>query len=121
MKYSVTSVILPDLDVVETCQLLKKLGYDGVEWRVRYTPPQTTPGYNYWGAHKTDLSPSNLIDKAQVVARITADHGLEIAAIASNLRADEVEDIERLAEGVARMGPIPIRRHHGVSRPLGRG
>ena len=30
MKYSVTSVILPDLDVVETCQLLQKLGYDAI-------------------------------------------------------------------------------------------
>jgi sugar phosphate isomerase/epimerase len=109
MKYSVTSVILPDLDVVETCRLLQKLGYDGVEWRVRYTPPQEGQGYSYWGAHKTDLSPSNLIQKARDVARVTADHGLEIAAIASNLRADEHEDIERLAEGVARMGRIPIR------------
>ena len=110
MKYSVTSVILPDLDVVETCQLLQKLGYDGVEWRVRYTPPHAVgKGYSYWGEHKTDLSPANLPQKAEEVARITADHGLEIPAIASNLRADEYEEIKRLADGVARMGKIPIR------------
>ena len=39
MKYSVTSVILPDLDLTETCELLKELGYDGLELRVRYTRP----------------------------------------------------------------------------------
>jgi sugar phosphate isomerase/epimerase len=110
MKYSVTSVILPDLDVVETCKLLQKLGFDGVEWRVRYTRPGAIgKGYGYWGEHKTDLSPANLAQRADEVARITADHGLEIAAIASDLRATEVEEIKRLADGVARMGKIPIR------------
>ena len=110
MKYSVTSVILPDLDVVETCKLLQDLGCDGVEWRVRYTRPEAIgKGYSYWGEHKTDLSPANLAQKADEVARITADHGLKIAAIASDLRTTEVEEIKRLADGVARMGKIPIR------------
>ena len=110
MKYSVTSVILPDLDVIETCRLLQKLGYDGVEWRVRYTPAHSRErGYSFWGEHKTDLSPANLVQRAQEVARITADHGLAIPAIASNLRANEYQEIERLAEGVAQLGRIPIR------------
>lgn len=110
MKYSVTSVILPELDVAETCALLKDLGYDGVEWRVRYTPEDAVgKGYAMWGAHKSDLSPANIADKAGEVARITADHGLEICAIAANLRCDELDDIKRLADGVSRMGPIPIR------------
>jgi sugar phosphate isomerase/epimerase len=110
MKYSVTSVILPDLDLVETCQLLQKLGYDGLELRVRYTRPDAVgKGYSYWGEHKTDLSPANLAERAGEVARIAADHGIEIAAIASNLRANEYEEIARLADGVARLGVIPMR------------
>lgn len=110
MKYSVTSVILPELDVVETCQLLQDLGYDGVEWRVRYVPENAVgKGYSFWGEHKTDLSPANLAGKAEEVARITADHGLAICAIAASLRSDELEDIRRLADGVARMGNIPVR------------
>ncbi|MCP4644888.1 MAG: sugar phosphate isomerase/epimerase [bacterium] len=111
MKYSVTSVILPDLDVVETCSLLQDLGYDGVEWRVRYTPDDAVgKGFsNCWGAHKTDLSPANLVERADEIATITADHGLEIAAIAANLRCDELDDVKRLAEGVAKLGGAPIR------------
>jgi sugar phosphate isomerase/epimerase len=110
MKYSVTSVILPDLDLVETCHLLQQLGYDGVEWRVRYTPAEAVgKGYSFWGAHKTDLSPGNLANKAVEVARITREHGLAIPAIASNLRSNEKDEIKRLAEGVALMGKIPIR------------
>lgn len=111
MKYSVTSVILPDLDVVETCALLQELGYDGVEWRVRYTRPDAVgKGYSFWGEHKTDLSPVNIADRADEVARITRDHGLQIAAIAANIRCDELDDLKRIADGVARMGgSIPIR------------
>lgn len=110
MKLSVTSVILPDLDLIEACQLLHKLGYDGLELRVRYTRPDAIgKGYSYWGEHKTDLSPANLAQRADEVAQVAADHGIEIAAIASNLRADEAEDIARLADGVARLGKIPMR------------
>lgn len=110
MKYSVTSVILPDLDVAETCALLQELGFDGVEWRVRYTKPEAAgKGYSFWGGHKSDLSPANIADKAEEVARVTADHGLAIPGIAANLSASELDDIKRLAEGVAKMGSIPIR------------
>ncbi len=110
MKYSVTSVILPELDVSETCALLQELGYDGIEWRVRYTPEEVVgQGYDMWGEHKTDLSPANLARKAHEVSRITAEHGLEIPAIAANLRCDELDEIRRLADGVALLGPIPIR------------
>ena len=110
MKYSVTSVILPELDVSETCALLQELGYDGIEWRVRYTPEEAVgQGYGMWGEHKSDLSPANLARKAHEVSRITAEHGLEIPAIAANLRCDELDEIRRLADGVARLGPIPIR------------
>ena len=81
MKYSVTSVILPDLDMVETCQLLNRLGYDGLELRVRYTRPEAVgKGYSYWGEHKTDLSPANLAARAGEVARVVADYGLQLAA-----------------------------------------
>ena len=110
MKYSVTSVILPELDVAETCALLQELGFDGVEWRIRYTKPDAVgKGYGFWGEHKADLSPGNIAAKAEEVARITADHGLAIPGIAANLGTNDLDDIKRLAEGVAKMGPIPIR------------
>jgi sugar phosphate isomerase/epimerase len=110
IKYGVTSVILPDLDLAETCQLLQRLGYDGLELRVRYTSPEAMArDYSFWGKHKTDLSPANLEQRAGEVASVVADHGLQLVAIASNLRADEYEEVRRLADGVARIGKIPIR------------
>ena len=38
MKFSVTTVMMPDCDLDETAALLSELGYDGVEWRVRRIP-----------------------------------------------------------------------------------
>lgn len=110
MRYSVTTVSLPDLDVIETCALLRQLGYDGVEWRVRSTAPEAVgQGYSFWGAHKSDLSPANLAQRASELVQVMADHGLQFVAIASNLRADELEEIARLADGVACLGHVPIR------------
>ena len=119
MKYSATSVMLPDLSVVEICRLLQKQGYEGVEWRVRYTRDDLIgKGFSFWGEHKSDLSPDNLLAKAAEVKRITEDHGLAMPLIASNLLANESDKIEKLAEGVAKLGPIPIRL--GAPRPYDR-
>ena len=110
MKFSVTSVTIPDLDVPETCRLLKKLGFDGVEWRVRYTPSGAKgKGYSFWGEHRTDLSPANIMARADEVRKITSDHGLEIAAVASSISAADTEDLKLLAEGAERLGRVPIR------------
>lgn len=35
MQISATTVMLPHLDLEQTCKLLSNLGYDGVEFRVR--------------------------------------------------------------------------------------
>ena len=122
MKFSVTSVILADLDVVETCRLLQRLGFEGVEWRVR-TTPTSAQGYSMWGAHKTDLSPDNIAKRAAEVRRVTEDHGLAMPIIASNARADELDTIRKLAEGAALLGGVPVRvgapRGYDRSRPYG--
>jgi sugar phosphate isomerase/epimerase len=101
-------VIIPDLDVLETCRLLQRLGFEGVEWRVRYTPAGAQ-GYSMWGAHKTDLSPDNIARRAREVRTITEDHGLAMPIIASNARADELETMRKLAEGAALLGGVPVR------------
>lgn len=113
MKYSVTTVMLPELDVLGTCSLLQDLGFDGVEWRVRYTEEDARwKGYSFWGAHKADLSPDNLTQRAKEVKAITRAHGLNIPAIASDVRAGDIETLKKLADGIS----LP-RRDTGQSSP----
>jgi len=110
MKFSVTTVLLPQLDLPEQCSLLQRCGYDGMELRVRRTPPERrTEQYSFWGRHKYDLPPDEFVRQAEQIRRIAADHGLTIPVLASNAPASDLEDVKYLAEGAAALGGAMVR------------
>ncbi len=118
MKYSVTSVMLPDLDLLEQCALLKGCGYDGLELRVRRIPPEhRDKPYSMWGRHKNDLPPEDFPRRAAEVRKIAADHGLAIPAIAANAPCDALDDVKSLAEGAAAVGARLLRLGTPASLP----
>lgn len=55
MKLCATTVMLPRYDVRETCELLRRFGFDGAEWRVRQNPPEADAPFSFWGRHKSGL------------------------------------------------------------------
>jgi len=101
LKFSVTSIMLPHLDLPQTCALLKQHGYDGLELRVRAYAgePQAVPGS--WGRHLTDISPDNVKSRADETKAVLADYGLKLAAFASNATARQLDVVRQLAEGAA--------------------
>ena len=102
MRYSATSVMLPELTMEEQAELLQRLGFDGIEWRVRRVPEsQRGKGFSEWGEHKNDLTPENFAANAPKMKQVAADHGLAIAGIASNAPATDLEQVKLLAEGAA--------------------
>ena len=110
MRVSLTTVALPRFSLEETAGFASRLGYDGIELRVRRIPPQAVGGpYSFWGNHKNDLNPDNFVQLAPRIARICGDHGLAIPALASNASAAELDDVRRLAEGAAICGCPLIR------------
>lgn len=110
MKISATSVMLPEYDLQQTCALLQRLGFDGVEWRVRrLAPGQESAAPSPWGRHLADLSPENIAARADEVRRACADHGLAIAAFASACLATDREQVQLLAEGAQACGCPAIR------------
>jgi len=105
MRYSATSVMLPELTLEEQAALLQRLGFDGIEWRVRRVPDSARgKGYSEWGEHKNDLTPENFLENAARMKQVAADHGLAIAGIASNAPATDLEQVKLLAEGAAACG-----------------
>ena len=105
MKYSVTTVLLPEYDLEETAELLSRLGYDGVEWRVRRIPEgQRGQPYSPWGNVKNDLPPERFAAEGERLRRVCADYGLAIAGIASNAACTDLDDVRLLAEGCAACG-----------------
>ncbi len=110
VRYCATSVMMPELTLEEQAALLQRLGFDGIEWRVRrVSEEQRSRGYSEWGAHKNDLTPENFLDNAQRIKDIAAGHGLAIAGIASNPAATDLEQVRLLAEGAQACGAPFIR------------
>lgn len=110
MKISVTTVMLPHLDLRQTCELLKRLGYDGMELRVRRFPAErANEAPSPWGRHLTDLSPDNILQRADEVRSMAKEYGLEIPAFATACDASDLEQVRLLAEGAKGVGCPAIR------------
>ena len=105
MKTCVTTVALPDLTLEEQCQLLKGLGYDGIELRVRRVPEhRRNESPSPWGVHVNDLTPENLQDKSGEIRSQLRDHGLQLAGLASSVACTDLEQVKLLLEGSVAVG-----------------
>ena len=110
MKYSATTVMMPELSLKEQAELLQRLGFDGIEWRVRrVSEEQRGKGYSEWGEHKNDLTPESFAENAAKMKQVASEKGLAIVGIASNAPADDVEQVKLLAEGAAACGAPFVR------------
>jgi sugar phosphate isomerase/epimerase len=109
LKYSVTSVMLPHLDLDRTGALLRANGCHGLELRVRTYAGEAGASPSPWGRHVTDVSPENVSARAAEIRGVLARHGLALAAFASNASALELDVVRRLAEGAAAVGCPLVR------------
>lgn len=102
MKFSVTTVMMPDCDLDETAALLSELGYDGVEWRVRRIPEDKKGGpYDAWGNVKNDLTPEKLAERPQILKDTAEQYHLPLAGLATNVSVNQYDDIRLIAEACA--------------------
>ena len=119
MKYSVTTVTLPHLDMVEQCKLLSKLGFDGMELRVRPCTDemrkQAIP--SNWGYHRNDVTPENFKEKAPEIKKILDDYGLQLAGLATNMECNDIEVFKMVLEGAVVCGAPFIRL--GAAKHIG--
>ena len=110
MNLSATSVMLPHLDLQQTCKLLSDLGFDGVEIRVRRLPPEkANEEPSPWGRHLTDISPDNILARTEEVRSVVSGYGLQIPAFASACNASDLEHVKLLTEGARAVGCPAIR------------
>ncbi|MGI5922364.1 MAG: sugar phosphate isomerase/epimerase family protein [Lentisphaeria bacterium] len=111
MKYSVTTVCLPALDMTQQAALLQKLGFDGVELRVRRVSDELRAKAepSNWGYHVNDVTPENFAEKAPEIRRILSDHGLALAGLATNMTCLDLEQFKHALEGAVVAGAPFIR------------
>lgn len=111
MKYSVTTVCLPAMDMAQQASFLKGLGFDGVELRVRRVSDEvrTKAEPSCWGYHVNDVTPENFAERAPEIRRILADHGLGLAGLATNMSCLDLEQFKHALEGAVIAGAPFIR------------
>jgi sugar phosphate isomerase/epimerase len=110
MKISATTVMMPEYDMAATAECLSRLGFDGAEWRCRHIPEGTKGAeYSPWGNVKNDFSPDNLATRGEELVALSRQHHLQIVCLATAMRADELAEVRKVAEGCA-MWEIPMFR-----------
>ena len=111
MKYSVTSVCLPAMDMAAQCSFLKRLGYDGIELRARRISDEVRAKAepSCWGYHVNDVTPENLAEKAPELRRVLDDTGIGIAGLATNMSCLDIEQFKHALEGAVAVGAPLIR------------
>ncbi len=105
MELSCTSVMLPRWDLDRTFDKLAEHGYDGIELRCRYNPDDATEEPSFWGRHLSDVSPDNVIQKAEAIRAAERRTGIRVIALAPNVTLEESEIVEKLFRGAAALNP----------------
>jgi len=90
-KYSVFTVMTPDLTVEEVPKVLAELGYEGVEWRVAQVPSEIKE-INYWRGNKATLDVTKLLEEAKRAKKLCDDYGLKVSALGTYLRCNSDPD-----------------------------
>lgn len=111
MKFSATTVAMPHLTLQEQAALLARLGYDGIELRVRRIADSLRAAAvpSNWGYHVNDVTPENFARKAPEIQAVLSDAGIALAGIASNAACTDLDQVKLLVDGAVATGAPFIR------------
>eukprot|EP01045_Picozoa_sp_COSAG04_P005930 COSAG04_NODE_283_length_18154_cov_432.957020_8_plen_234_part_00 len=78
------------------------------------TPPRAAEQRRRGGSDRSpglasDVSPTNVLGKADEIKQLLADHGLSCCAFAASCEASELDEVRLLAEGAAAVGCPLVR------------
>lgn len=110
MKYSVFTVMAPDVTPKEIIPHLKAAGYDGVEWRFKETPAEKKEEkVSFWGNNLCTLSPDITDEEIDEILQLSKEHGIENAALTPYLSALDLKETERALEVAQKLGASSMR------------
>lgn len=108
MKIGVFTVMLPDLTPEEGVKKLRAAGYDGVEWRVKETPPERREeAPSFWGNNACTLRPTP--EDAERARELAASEGLEIPNLGTYIDVGDVAAVETAMEFAQLAGSPSVR------------
>ena len=106
MKLGVFTVSMPDYEPLEAATVLKKLGYDGVEWRCTTdTGDRSKP--SFWSGNRTSMTAAEIIQRSPELKAT----GLAMPSLGSYIAIDSCtfEDAELHMRATAAIGAKNLR------------
>lgn len=110
MKYAVFTVSMPEYEPERAVALLKKTGYEGVEWRlVPGTPYNESAAPAYWSNNRCELHEEDILVNAEKIGKLCREYGLELPSLGAYAGCASPERVKIAIEAAARLGAPCVR------------
>ncbi|GGE16392.1 hypothetical protein GCM10011571_17610 [Marinithermofilum abyssi] len=110
MKFSVFTVMTPELTPEELVAALKEYGYDGVEWRMKDVPESAVKeAPSFWGNNRCSIGESASDWELGRIREWTRQRGLSVVGVTPYLTAGDLEGTERVMRVAKKLGARQIR------------
>jgi sugar phosphate isomerase/epimerase len=107
--YAGFTVMMPEFHPEEAAPLLKKLGYDGVEWRVHSVAASFGENVDCGRANRATINIESVVKNAESIRRLSEDNGLEIVGLGTYLSYKFPDEVKRCMEAARIMNCSSIR------------
>ncbi|MBE7465604.1 MAG: sugar phosphate isomerase/epimerase [Planctomycetes bacterium] len=120
MKIGAFTTFAPEYTFAEACQLLKSIGYAGVQPRIvpdnaaRFDPAKP---FNPWGNNKGGVSESSFFADHAAALKPAKDAGLEITSVASYTNTSDMERAVKMVQTCGKAGIKNVRVGAVASMP----
>jgi len=108
-RYSIFTVMCPELDLEQTAALAASLGLDGLEWRVTRKSPEPIEKINYWSGNRSTVDVDDIEADLKRAKRITDSHGLAIPFLGTYMSCREHDLVGRVMQVAAGVGCTKMR------------
>ena len=110
MKYSVFTVMAPDMPFEELCPYLKELGYDGIEVRITNQQPSEDGKPSFWSGNLATISAKNVLNEIEDFASLCKANDLEMFTLGTYLNPKtDFDEVETLMQAAKLVGCPQIR------------
>jgi sugar phosphate isomerase/epimerase len=108
MRFAVCTVAMPEFTPAEAVATLRRLGYDGIEWRVvDQRPAEGAP--EFWAGNRCTWPLETFVADAPRIRALTDGAALAMPAVGTYVGCGDPEAVERAMRGVAALGAPQLR------------
>src|SRR6266508_3234616 len=109
MQFAIFTVGLPDYTPEEAVDVLRELGYDGIEWRVTDQGPSADRAPGFWAGNRCTWPLESFVEDAPRIRELTEQAGLAMPSVGTYVTCEDVQAVERAMQGAARLGAPQLR------------